>query len=321
MFAFVSLITSFLTSVWGAHRMLAGGAVEAAKSLTSRSILRRILAEGSLYMSMFFFLVSLRSYIWMVYSGPDICPTYRGLASFCARQGADLYAASAPFCKPRCSQLDLNGENRNCRPQESMWDCLCKEVCGYRWDLPYNWSMHTSIPNPGVYVHNYHFFAYRPMMPISKAAREKVMAASSSLMCNHEKLESKKDSCFEADADDCTTLFLAWQKSEECMEDSIQDAQACSKVCSWDAGYPPREALRRTTDFTFIPLGVMLIFLTLSRIIIIILRALSVFSHEHSVVTRWLMNVCCVQARGEDNEDDEEEGSNSDNEQQPLHKT
>jgi len=284
MFAFISLTASFLTSVAGSHRMSTRGVDEAAKFLTGGSVLRRILAEGSLYMSMLFFLISLDHYIWMVYSGPDICPTYRGAASFCARQGQDFYFASEPACRPRCQSLNESGRLPDgCQAEDGMMDCLCMEVCGreHHWKTVHNFT--TSQPKAGVFLYNYHYFPYRLADAGTKPAREKVMTAAASLMCNHGVLEAQKEDCFQDPTRDCDLHFLSWQKSEECMESAIQDALSCAKVCAWTAGYPPRTALKRTTDFAFWPLGVSLILLTIGRVIAITIRALAVFHNTHQV--------------------------------------
>jgi len=281
------------------------GPVEAAKALTSGSVLRRILAEGGLYMSMFCFLVSLHHYIWMVYSGPDICPSYRGAASFCARQGRDLYEASAPECQHRCREPAMQGF---CHANVSSMDCLCQEVCQIHWESEYDWYDKDYPRSRGVQISYYHFFGYRTFgarANESKPAREKIKMAAASLMCNHKVLEDKKEECFRAGTGDCTQLFLAWEHSEECMESAIQDAESCSKVCSWEAGRPPREGLRVATQWAFIPLGITLLLLTLGRVITIIVRALTFFQSRGSAVTSNLRNMY-GNKEGEEEEEEEE---------------
>jgi len=307
MFAFVSLITAFLTSVSAAHRLLTRGRGEGARLLTSGSTLRRILAEASLYLSMFFFLVSLKYYIWMVYSGPDICATYRGASSFCGRTGADLYQAAAPECNPKCPQLQRGGKlERECTRKDDRMECLCIEVCKLQWEKPYNWTNSVTGPHPGVALHNYHFFAYRPLKPIPKPAREKVITASASLMCNHGALEAEKESCFRSlSARECTVPFLAWQKSEECMDNAIEDAHECAKVCEWTRGYPPREALKDMTDWAFIPLGTALIVLTLGRIIVISIRGCAAIAKPTSRVRKLVQSALLANSDDESNSGDD----------------
>lgn len=309
MFAFVSLITSFLTSVSGAHRLTASGPLAAAEELRNGSVLRRIAAEGGLYLSMLFFLVSLNQYIWMVYSGPDICPTYRGSASFCARVGVDLYSAGATECLHRCGEVHVSDD---CSGATSMWDCLCSEVCKYQWEEEYAWPA-AHPPHPGVNLSNYHFFAYRSLGPLSKPAREKVMTASSSLMCNHRTLESEKEACFADHLGDCGIRFMAWKQAEECMENSIQDALQCSKVCAWTHGKPPREALKEVTDWAFIPLGCMLLLLTFGRVMVITLRACVVVGKHQSRFASRLRNICGCRSEEESVQDDDDEESDSHN--------
>lgn len=184
-----------------------------------------------------------------------------------------------------------------------MMDCLCWEVCKHDWEAKYNWTAsRVGRPRAGVSVFNYAFFAYRSPGVLSKPAREKIMAASSSLMCNHEVLESKKDMCFQDSSRDCTSLFLAWQKSEECMDNSIQDALVCSKVCAWTEGYPPRAALRRTTMLFFYPLGATLVCLTLGRVVVITARACAVVQSGNSQLRRMLQS-------SQENDEDEESSS------------
>lgn len=292
--------------------MTAAGPVEAARALTSGSVFRHIVAEGGLYLSMFCFLVSLHHYIWMVYSGPDICPSYRGDDAFCARHGRDLYEASAPPCRGRCSEPVMQGA---CGSTVSSLDCLCQEVCQYHWESEYAWVDTTYPRSRGIHITYSDFFGYRAFGALaneSKPAREKVMTAAASLACNHGPLESAKQECFKAGKGDCAEIFMAWEHSEECMESTIEDTEECSKVCSWTHGRPPREGLRLATNWAFIPLGIALLMLTAGRVIVIVLRACEVFQHQSSRLTNSLRNMYSyidgeVEAEAEEDEESDEE--------------
>jgi len=255
--------------------MTTHGPNEAAKALTQGSVLRHIIAEGSLYMSMFFFIVSLNQYVDMVYSGPDICASYRGSSSICGRAGEDLYFAAKPVCNDKCALLKGTSKTE-CDRSADKTDCLCLEFCLHQhsWEGKFNWTRNSIDRVKTVSVRNYHFFAYRPFNPISKPARAKVVTAAASIMCQHEKLEAAKERCFLDRSLDCNRIYMAWEDAEVCLESAIQEADRCSKVCSWSDETPPREALEHATRAVFIPLSCMLILLTLGRIIVIIARAL-----------------------------------------------
>jgi len=287
-FAFLSLIVAFLLSISGSNHLTTSGPKSAAETLTTGSVLRHIVAEAGLYMSLFCFIVSLGLYVSMAYSGPDICATYRGSASFCAHRGEDLYRAAELKCKHRCL---LPGQPPECRAEDDMTTCLCAEFCRHPWERGYDWSRTRIRRSPGVGIFNYHFFAYRSYGDTVKPTREKVIDAAASVMCNHEELERKKDSCVAAagiGARGCNPSYMAWEESERCLEAAIRDAHKCTKVCSWSDSTPPRGALKRAIDDAFVPLGVMLLLVTLGRVIVIIAKAYRALHSHHAVLKRFI---------------------------------
>mmetsp|Transcript_77569 Transcript_77569/g.179835 ORF Transcript_77569/g.179835 Transcript_77569/m.179835 type:complete len:411 (-) Transcript_77569:124-1356(-) len=285
MFSFVSLTTSFLTSVWGSNFMTMHGPEEAARAITSGSVLRHVVAEGSLYMSMFFFLISLNCYVHMVYSGPDICPSYRGTASFCARHGLDLYMAAESVCGGQCTSYG----GVKCESSTNRRTCLCTEYCKTLWTDSFNWSTSAVAQPKGVDITYAVWFAYWSPLTVNKPRREKIITEAASVMCNHEELESAKENCFKLADVDCSTSFLAWERSEECMESAVQDSEKCTKVCAWSSdGLPPREALNRATTYAFVPLGCALVLLTLGRSVTLVVRGCKAFRERQEHIKNHL---------------------------------
>mmetsp|Transcript_40276 Transcript_40276/g.128047 ORF Transcript_40276/g.128047 Transcript_40276/m.128047 type:complete len:411 (-) Transcript_40276:71-1303(-) len=286
-FSFLSLITSFLTSVFGTNFMITEGPEAAARALTQDSVLKQIIAEGSLYLSMFFFLGSMNCYVSMVYTGPDICPSYRGIASLCARQGADLYEAAASVCNGTCAEQAASFAKPCDAEADQAW-CLCKEYCKPNWEERYDWSKSSITRHPGVEVFYRNWFLYGSSKEhMTDPAREKMVAEAAAIMCQHHLLEARKEACFKAGVGGCDVEFSSWDRSEQCMEQAVADAEKCRKVCTWNAGYPPREALERVKMFAFLPLAVMILLMTIGRAFVITLRAIKVCrenaieSHRH----------------------------------------
>merc|ERR1719491_2923248 len=90
-FALLSLLLAFLSSIRGASAMEFGGVLIAEYVITNGVVLKMVCAELFVYVSLFFFLVSISCYIGMEYSGPSFCPSYRGSASMCSRIGQAFY--------------------------------------------------------------------------------------------------------------------------------------------------------------------------------------------------------------------------------------
>lgn len=273
------MISSFLTSIRGAHVLTTHGPLRAADFLTRETVISHIVAESALYLSIIFFFISVRCFTVMVYSGPDICPTYRGRSSFCARVGQDLVDAAEPVCASKCcKEGDLDN---TCNVDDTPTDRLCVEYCREK----NTWMDTVEGENPGANVKRSYWFGYMLPTELTQVQREDVIRAASDLMCNHELIEARKNSCFASSANDCNMIFMTWVKSEECLEQTILDAKKCEKVCRWIPDHrsldrdlwweaPPKKRIQIGSACVVLPFLGCLGFMTFGRFVLMTYRGI-----------------------------------------------
>jgi len=266
-FATMSLVLAFLSSIRGATAMEMKGVLVAEYVITTGSALKTIIAEMCIYLSLFFFLGGMWKFLSMVYTGPSFCPSYEGQGSMCSQLGTSFYFAAKQYCKPLYGQYPCK-TTPICEATTSPEECLCMNYCREDWEQIWDYGQMGMDRPAGVMSHWYDWFGYYAKSSIAPATREKFVTASSGLSCALNPTTSAYDKCLLKHGDKkylCAAAYNAWQKAVECADNQVIDANKCSKVCYWSGNTAPRDSVKSVERLGVLPVLIILGCLLIGR--------------------------------------------------------
>jgi len=278
----ITLIISLLVSVRSSQGYESGSARQAF-FIIRHSICYIIIGELCLFVSFVFFLSSLEAFMIMQYIVPDICPLSNKLstgsfrigfditktqvyreASFCAQLGSDLYDAASSTCKVRRLSPDYdcppyaefcNKSNSWLPPVDADTDSLAALCHAYRHVKQYGSTYQ--------YWFGYDVSLYPPNVTqdisVQDRFRLQIVLKAAKLHCDWGYIKNLKEkSCRSGSHErrNCPTAYLAWQRAEECVDNTVVDASKCFKVCSkaTPTSTSPAQQLRSTITTGINPL-------------------------------------------------------------------
>jgi len=201
----------------------------------------------------------------------------RGQSSTCSRLGQDLHAGAMKMCAGKCAAgfpttFGCTSDAGN--PEK----CVCEAYCKRDWTQPYDLAGDGIEPDhKGILINWEDWFGWNSFEATSYPA-ETLFVGSSDSFCSRELYEDQKDECLKAKgAAECSAIFTAWQKAEDCADGMIAESKQCSKVCEWvDHEIPPKIFLRKYTYYVMQPLTFLVVILSIWRLVILLMRACSI---------------------------------------------
>merc|ERR1712004_513114 len=97
------------------------------------------------------------------------------------------------------------------------------------------------------------------------------------------------DACFAVTGRDCSQPYIAWTKSEDCVEGAMADAEKCRKICSYVRGSSPSRKLWEMRTSLFMPVGIAVLLMVFGRAYVIlgtVCRTCNKTRHDMGLTTR-----------------------------------
>jgi len=220
------MVVAFLTSVRATQTASSKGSVSSLKVMRHSTCCIGS-AELAIYLSLFFFLMSLRSFVSMQYTGPTICPSPMQDASvfqphtFCSLLGSDFVAAAQEKCSHATST--------------EFEDALCMAIPeDANAKLYYGWSStFVGIVMNGIETLDDEDIA---SMTDPVEMRFKIVDTLANGFCRKDTVQSIMDAACAspstaADKLKCQDAFSAWKLAGDCADGKTNDARKCFKVC------------------------------------------------------------------------------------------
>lgn len=268
--AVVALTLGFLTSVRSTYVMETRGIVMAQQQITKGGRCKTSLAELLIYGSLMFFMLSMRQFLSMVYTGPNFCPSYEGSASRCGMLGKAFYDAAALQCSSKYGSAPCVNPPA-CSGTSPKFDCLCHQWCSK------DWTANSTLVSAQLNAVQWHWFGYyHGETDITRQERWQIVNDASALACKLTNIEQAYEQCANntqpSESYTCSGAFSAWQKASECVDGKQQQADECGKVCAWTGSTPPHVAVHRVQDYGIIPVVVLLSMVIGCRVFVLLFR-------------------------------------------------
>jgi hypothetical protein len=170
----------------------------------------------------------------------------------------------------------------SCAADASETDCVCAAYCERDFTAEYDFAKDgIEVDHVGVTAVEYDWFAWFRYEWQTIPVREVILTISADLACSKSTLQEKKNACFKDPARDCSAIYTAWQKAEQCTDGMIADASKCYKTCQWWNGeYPPRQFLKRMSRFIVAPMCLLVCFVSFFRFFSLTLRCCHTMREE-----------------------------------------